>query len=116
MVVLLVAGSAGFSLLGSAVQVAWLALGTLVAFGAGWAWKGLYNLTVVNQNRDLEAAALGVSQAGVFGGSVAGPLVFGALTQSLSYSWAWNISGLMLLVAAVLVWTERRMFERTQAA
>lgn len=109
MALLMVLGSGGFVLLGGSASRPLLFAGTVVAFGAGWAWKGLYNLTVVQQNPAWASAAVGITQAGVFAGSVFGPLGFGLIVERTSYGVAWTVSASALLIAAVLVWFEKRM-------
>jgi predicted MFS family arabinose efflux permease len=105
--VLLLAGIIGILLIGLTTALATLLVGTLFAFGAGWAWKGLYNLSVVRSNADSVSIALGVSQMGVFAGSVVGPLGFGLIVERWDYQVAWTATAAVLAVAAVLTYAAR---------
>ena len=105
--ILLLAGIIGILLIGLTATLATLLVGTFFAFGAGWAWKGLYNLSVVRSNTDAVAIALGVSQMGVFAGSVVGPLGFGLLVERWDYQVAWTATAAVLAVAALLTYAAR---------
>jgi len=100
---MLVAGTVGFVLL--ATGAGWLfALGTLLAFGAGWGWHGLFNFAVVKYNPNAPAAATGITQTGAAAGSATGPFLFGLILESTSYGTAWLSAGAAALfaVAAIL--------------
>lgn len=104
---LLVTGSLGFVLLASD-SVALFVAGTIVAFALGWGWPGLFNLAVVDHNRDAPGAATGVTQTGIYLGAAGGPALFGLFSTELGYSGAWIISGgLCLLAAAALAYAQR---------
>lgn len=105
--ILLLAGIIGILLIGLTTAVVTLLVGTLFAFGAGWAWKGLYNLSVVRSNADSVSIALGVSQMGVFFGSVVGPLGFGLMVERWDYELAWTVTAGALALAAVLTYAAR---------
>ncbi|HYM52890.1 MAG TPA: MFS transporter [Candidatus Dormibacteraeota bacterium] len=99
-IALLVTGSLGFVLLASDSAGLFVA-GTVVAFAIGWGWPGLFNLAVVDHNRDAPAAATGVTQTGIYLGAAGGPALFGLVSTELGYSAAWVISGGLCLLAAV---------------
>ncbi len=99
-IALLVTGSLGFVLLASDSAGLFVA-GTVVAFAIGWGWPGLFNLAVVDHNRDAPAAATGVTQTGIYLGAAGGPALFGLVSTELGYSAAWVISGALCLLAAV---------------
>jgi cyanate permease len=73
-----------------------------VAFGAGWAWPGLFNLAVVRANPGAEAAATGITQTGTYLGAVVGPLAVGAIVNRWGFGPGW------WLVAA-LAWAASAM-------
>ena len=75
-VVLLAAGSVGFALMATDAVPSFVA-GTLLAFTLGWGWPGLFNLAVVDSNRETPGSATGVSQTGIYVGAGAGPAAFG---------------------------------------
>lgn len=100
---MMVLGSAGFGALAVA-DSGWLRLlATLLAFGAGWGWPGLFVLAIVRAYPSAPAAATGVSQTGVYLGCVLGPLGFGMLVNLASYQVAWIATAGTLLVAAALL-------------
>ena len=101
-VVLLLAGSIGFALMG-VHSIAPFVAGAVVAFALGWGWPGLFNLAVVAGHRETPGSASGVSQTGIYVGAAGGPAVFGVISSELGYSTAWVIvAGLMVLSAAVM--------------
>jgi len=97
---LLVTGSLGFLLLASDSAALFIA-GTIVAFALGWGWPGLFNLAVVDHNRDAPGAASGVTQTGIYVGAAGGPAAYGLLSTEFGYSAAWVVSGGLCLLAAV---------------
>lgn len=115
-IILLLVGVVGFLAIGLVNSVAVTVLATVLAFGAGWAWKGLYNLSVIQLSPRAPSVALGISQSGVFAGSVAGPLGFGLILDLTSYATAWTITALTLAGAAVMIMLERRLAHRRDAA
>jgi MFS family permease len=106
-VVLLAAGSIGFALMASDAASVFV-LGALVAFTLGWGWPGLFNLAVVDSNRETPGSASGVSQTGIYVGAAVGPAAFGALASAAGYGTAWAaVAGTTLMSAGVL-WFARR--------
>lgn len=87
-------------------------VGTLVAFGIGWAWPGLLLFAVVRVGRDSPAAASGTIQAGAFAGGAFGPALFGLLVAATSYETAWRTAAAVTLLSAVLLVVARAMFVR----
>jgi len=107
----LAAGAVGMVVL-SYDHVPSLLVGTLVAFGIGWAWPGLLLFAVVRVGRDSPAAASGAIQAGAFAGGACGPAVFGLLVTATSYETAWRAVAAVTLLSALLLVVARRMFVR----
>jgi predicted MFS family arabinose efflux permease len=99
-VALLVTGSLGFALLATGEAAPFVA-GVFVAFALGWGWPGLFNLAVVDLNRNAPGAATGVTQSGIYVGAAAGPAAYGLVSAELGYSAAWAASGALCLAAAV---------------
>jgi predicted MFS family arabinose efflux permease len=109
--VMLIVGTAGFVLL--ATGVSWLfVLGTVLAFGAGWGWHGLFNFAVVKYNRNAPAAATGITQTGAAAGSAIGPFLFGVIVESTSYGTAWLSAGTAALAAVAAILSGRWMLIR----
>ncbi len=91
-------------------------LASVVAFGAGWGWNGLFNFAVVRTHPELPARATGITQVGGRLGGVAGPLVVGLLVEHGSYSLAWSVVAVVALVGALTVLAGRRLLLRARQA
>ena len=100
---LLLAGGAGFVLLGARPGAALLVAATGVAFACGWGWPGLLFYGIVRDNPGGPGEATGIVTAGGSSGGVVAPMVFGWLAQHHGYSAAWRAGGAALAVAAALV-------------
>jgi predicted MFS family arabinose efflux permease len=105
---MLALGAGGLALLAAPGHLA-LLVGTLAGFGLGWAWPGLLNFAVVRIERDAPAAATSITQTGVYAGGAAGPLAFGALAHTTSYSTAWLTSAAVMVLAAALMVLGRKL-------
>jgi MFS family permease len=107
-------------LLGGAVAYALLATGdrwvilaaTPLAFGAGWAWPGLFNLAIVRANPSSPAVATGITQTGTYIGAVAGPLLFGFIAERQSYAAAWSLAAVIALAASLAIAAGRSRLRR----
>jgi MFS family permease len=86
-----------------------LVVGTVLAFGLGWAWPGLLQFAVVRLNPSAPAAATSIVQVGVYAGGFAGPVGFGFVAAHASFQAAWTGAAVTMLVAAVLMVVGRRM-------
>lgn len=109
-VTMLIIGSVGLVLL-SIGSVSAVLAGTLIGFGAGWSWPGIFNLAVVSHNRGAPAAATGVTQTGTYAGGAIGPVVFGYLVTGSSYRVGWLVFAAVALSAAAVIEIGRRMIE-----
>jgi predicted MFS family arabinose efflux permease len=78
-------------------------IGVPLAFGAGWAWPGLFNLSVVRAAPGFPGRATGITQTGTYVGGAAGPIVFGAVAESAGYTAAWWLAAALGLGAAAAV-------------
>ena len=96
---LLVAGSTGFALLASDSSGLFVA-GAVIAFAIGWGWPGLFNLAVVDLNREAPGAATGVTQTGIYVGAAAGPRRTACCRPRSATRRAWLVSGALCLLAA----------------
>ena len=94
-------GAVGMAILALDRPVTYL-VGMVPVFGAGWAWPGLFNLSVVRNNPSAPAAATGISQTGIYVGAAAGPVLGGLVADTWGYPALWLLSGAVLLVAAAL--------------
>ncbi len=104
-----------FMLLGGAAACATFAISepwsyivaTPLAFAAGWAWPGLFNLAIVRANPAAPGFATSVTQTGTYVGAGLGPLAFGLIVGHGGYSWAWLATSVAALLAATAVITGR---------
>jgi MFS family permease len=112
--VMLAVGAFGY-LLFAVGRPGLMLVGVPLAFGAGWAWPGLFNLAVVMANPASPGAATGITQTGTYMGAVIGPLLFGFLAEHVSFGWSWVVAALTSWAAAAAMWTGRAMLRRTRA-
>ena len=90
-----------------------LFVGSLVAFGAGWGWPGLFHFAVVSINPEAPAAATGLTHAAVSFGSAVGPVGFGLIAEAGGYGWAWAAVAIVAGLAAGLILAARSVIART---
>lgn len=102
-VVMMVLGAVGWLLLSTGGAGLLLVLGTVAAFTFGWGWTGLYTFAVVHRHPGAAGSATGITQAGIFFGGMAGPLIFGAIAQHHSFGLAWTTAAVLALAGAALV-------------
>lgn len=105
--VLLASGGGGVALITTQVPEL-VAIGSIVAFGAGWAWAGIFNLAVVRRNPSAPAIATGYTQAGVYAGAGVGPFLFGVLADwgGFVIAW-WAVAAVALVAAAIMLLGDR---------
>ncbi len=111
--VLLGLGSLGLLIM-SLHQPVWYLVGLFPAFGFGWAWPGLFNLSVVRNNPSAPAAASGITQAGVYVGSTIGPAAGGWIIQQGGYSALWLAAAAQLAAAALIAVALRLLVRRAR--
>jgi MFS family permease len=104
-------GSVGF-LLQATRDTGLLWVATLLCFGGGWGWPGLFNFAVVSRNPHAPAAATGLTQTGVYLGGTGGPLLFGVVAESFGYQYAWLGASAFGLIACTAVLIGRSMLLR----
>jgi MFS family permease len=112
--IMLAAGAVTISL-GGTGNTALLILGTLGAFTDGWAWTGIYFLSLVKTFPDRPGAVAGIGTAGLGVGNAAGPVLFGLAAGTWSYGVAWVGAGATAAAAAILMTWARRLFSPGQA-
>jgi predicted MFS family arabinose efflux permease len=96
--------------MGGTGNVLLLILGTVGAFTGGWAWTGIFFLSLVKTNPDRPGAVAGIGTAGLGVGNAAGPLLFGLVAQSVSFGAAWLAAAVVAGLAAVLMTAARSRF------
>lgn len=88
-------------------------LGVAPAFALGWAWPGLFNLSVVRNNPTTAAAATGITQTGVYIGAGSGPVLGGLVAQQAGYPALWAAAAATLVAAGALsAWLSRALRHR----
>jgi len=112
---LLAVGSLGFALMASHAAGVFV-FGALVAFTLGWGWPGLFNLAVVDSNRETPGSASGVSQTGIYMGAALGPAAFGAIAASAGYGAAWLAVAASTLLSAGVLWLASRATSKIRTA
>lgn len=95
---LLLIGAAAFAVL-MAHRPATYLLALVPVFGAGWAWPGLFNLSVVRNNPSAPAAATGMSQTGIYIGAASGPVLGGLIAERFGYSTLWATCAVTATIA-----------------
>lgn len=78
-----------------------------LAFGAGWAWPGVFNLSVVRAVPRAPGRATGITQTGTYVGATVGPLAFGLLAERVGYGAAWSTAALLAVAAVVAIGVAR---------
>lgn len=96
--------------LGGTGNTALLIVGTLGAFTGGWAWTGIFFLSLVKTNPDRAGSVAGIGIAGLGVGNAAGPSLFGFTAQTFSFGVAWLAAATAAAIAAVLMATAHSRF------
>jgi MFS family permease len=80
----------------------WFVWLVLAAFATGWGWPGVMTFTVVNANVVTAAASSGITQAGIFLGAGAGPVVLGWTIDRAGFEASWLlVAGALALAASI---------------
>jgi MFS family permease len=86
--IMMLGGAVGYTLIGFATEIVVLTIGTILAFGLGWAWNGVFHLSIVRLNPDEAAASTGVIQTGMAFGATVGPALFGWIAvNNFAFGW-----------------------------
>ncbi len=96
-------GGSGTAMIAAGVSGPLLILATVIAFGTGWGWNGLFVHAVVRANPEGPAAAMGIVVSATATGGVAGPLLFGLVVTTSGYGLAWTITSALFLAAGGLM-------------
>lgn len=106
-------GMGGMGYLMLMLGYGWLIVpATIISYGAGWGWNGLFNFAVVWNYPKSAGFATGITQSGAYVGSVIGPLVFGLLVDRSGYPLAWLSAAIAAFGAAVSMLVARHMILR----
>ncbi len=96
--------------LGGTGNTALLIIGTLGAFTGGWAWTGIFFLSLVRTNPERAGSVAGIGIAGLGVGNAAGPLLFGITAEAFSFGVAWLGAAVVAGLAALLMAMARTRF------
>lgn len=77
--------------------------GTLLLFGVGWSWPGLFLFAVLEQHPEAPGASTAIVQTGIRVGAFAAPLAFGWLADNRGFGTAWLLPACSAGVASVLI-------------
>jgi MFS family permease len=80
----------------------------ILAYAAGWGWNGVFNYAITKTHPGSIAHATGITQAGLYCGSLFGPLLFGVLVDHYSFSVAWQVNAIFAVIGGIAMWTGRR--------
>lgn len=104
-------GAVGMAL--PATEHPWaFAAATILGYGLGSGWGGLFSYAIVTTHPAKPGRATGITQAGASAGSCLGPLGFGVLAATLGYVWAWSAVTITMVAAAITVLVGREMLRR----
>lgn len=106
----MLAGGALAMALGGTGNTGLLVLATIGAFTGGWAWTGIYFLSLVRTSPHRPGAVAGIGSAGLGFGNAAGPLLFGLVAGSFSYGAAWFGAAVVAGLASILMMVARNRF------
>nr|WP_237448278.1 MFS transporter [Nocardioides flavescens] len=110
-VLLASAGALGFGLISTGSAAAFVA-GSLLAYGCGWGWSGLFNLSVTRAVPHTAAASTGVTQGGIFLGGSIGPLAFAGVVHGSGTQLAWGLAAVSACVASACALAARHRWTR----
>lgn len=107
---LLFAGAFGHLLIGLGTVAGYL-VGSLVAYGLGWAWPSLLHYAVVVGSPGGAARATGVLMTGFAAGACLGPLLLGQVAHGAGYAALWWLAAALSAAAgavlSVALWLRR---------
>lgn len=100
---LMLAGAAGYALMGVADGVWALLVAAILGISAGWGWSSLVQLGAMRAHLDAASAASSYVHFGGLFGNLLGPIAFGLLLPA-GYTLAWSIlAGLSALGAGLML-------------
>lgn len=108
---MMLGGAAGYLLIALSQEVILLSIASILAFGLGWAWNGVFHLAIVRINPARAANSTGVIQSGMALGATLGPAAFGA-ALALNFQLAWVALSVCMVAAALMVIVGRRELNR----
>jgi predicted MFS family arabinose efflux permease len=89
--------------LGGTGSAALLVVGTIGAFTGGWAWTGIFFLSLIKFSPSAPGAVAGIGTFSLGVGNASGPLLFGLIAQNFSFAAAWLVAGIAAGVGAIFM-------------
>ncbi|MGF1617143.1 MAG: MFS transporter [Acidimicrobiia bacterium] len=96
--------------LGGTGSTAFLVVGTIGAFTGGWAWTGIFFLSLIKSSPSTPGAVAGIGTFSLGVGNASGPLLFGLIAENASFATAWLVAGVAAGIGAVLMAAAHRQF------
>ncbi len=96
--------------LGGTGSTAFLVVGTIGAFTGGWAWTGIFFLSLIKSSPSTPGAVAGIGTFSLGVGNASGPLLFGLVAQNVSFGAAWLVAGIAAGIGAVFMAAARSRF------
>ncbi len=104
---MLMLGAVGYVLL-SVPGHEFIVIGVILAYAAGWGWNGVLNFAITKTHPGAIAHATGITQAGLYCGSLLGPLLFGILVDHMGFGVAWKVNAVFGVVGGLAMLLGRR--------
>ncbi|WP_276945280.1 MFS transporter [Ferrimicrobium acidiphilum] len=104
---MLMIGAVGYLLL-SLCNPELVVFAGVLAYAAGWGWNGVFNFAITKTHPGSIAHATGITQAGLYCGSLLGPSLFGVLVDHYSFAVAWQVNAVFAVIGAIAMWIGRR--------
>ncbi len=112
--VMLLIGAIGYLLL-SLGNPGLVIFAGILAYAAGWGWNGVFNFAITKTHPGSTAHATGITQAGLYCGSLFGPLLFGVLVDHFSFTVAWRVNAIFAVIGGIAMLIGRRALQRELA-
>jgi len=111
---LLTVGAVGQAMLATGLP-GWMAAGVLIGMGGVWGVNGIFWYALMRAYPTFPGTATGVVATIGHAGGTLGPLAFGGIVETFSYTTAWVVSGIAAILAAIAMLTAERPLERRTA-
>jgi predicted MFS family arabinose efflux permease len=89
--------------LGGTGSTALLVVGTIGAFTGGWAWTGIFFLSLIKSSPSTPGAVAGIGTFSLGVGNASGPLLFGLIAQNVSFAAAWLVAAIAAGIGAIFM-------------
>ncbi len=100
--IMLVVGAVTMAL-GGTGSTAFLVVGTIGAFTGGWAWTGIFFLSLIKSSPATPGAVAGIGSFSLGVGNASGPLLFGLVAENASFAAAWLVAGIAAGIGAIFM-------------